>query len=549
MQDEGPRLIDRPGGASIVYKNRDLYGSGPAETSAIRRAKRFTLQDNTLYVLAAPLLWYGVEDILHRLPASSYILALEQDSRLAALSRDSMPAICMQASKLTFIHPVLPESLYEQVKQHGLHNFRRVQLITLNGGYRLHHSSYARIQKLLEEEIQQFWLNKYTLMHMLPLWIKNLFINFSRIPELSARTFVSPFLPASSLPVVVAGAGPSLDAAIPFLCAHRGKFFLLAVDTAYAPLSKAGLQPDAVVAQEAQFFNLYDFIPCPGLGSPIIADITSFPGVMQLSTGSIHLVSTRFADIRLFDRLDEYGLMPVRISPMGSVGSTAVELALRITEGPVFFTGIDYSFLPGKTHAKESPQHLRLLQGSGRFSSLVDLSALGRPGVRYAFCDGLPGHLLTTTTLERYAQNFNRFFGGNPRLYRFEPCGLPLDVEPVDTGSAASILGDWTGTVPASTRLEEPRFFEADRIKAFLEDEAQLLDGIYSAGWRYLHGRTDGPTEETLLSSINRCEYLFLAFPDTGNRLDELEPNLVKRILVSAGHYLNLIKNCRIGCS
>ena len=542
MQDEGPRLIDRSGGTSIVYKNKDLYGSGAAQNSAVRRAQRFKLTDNTLYVLASPLLWYGVADIMGRLPGSSHVLALENDTDLASVSRDCMPAVFAHNPHLTFIHPVLPESVYAAVKKIGVQSFRRVQLITLNAGYRLHNSAYSRIQKLLEEEIQQFWLNKYTLMHMLPLWLKNVFSNFARFPSLSALTPVISSLPESNLPVVVAGAGPSFDEIIPFLRKHRTKFFLLAVDTAYSPLIKTGIRPDAVVAQEAQFFNLYDFIPRPILDIPLIADITSFPGVLKLSNGTIHMFSTRFAEISLFDRLDEYGFTLESIPPMGSVGSTAVELALRISEGPVLFTGIDFSFFPGKTHMKESPQHLRLLQCSRRFNSLIDLSALGTPGVRYAPSGGRSERLLTTTTLERYAQNFNRYFGGNPRLYRIQSSGMLLDVQTVDTSAAASILTDWKGTSPASTVSEDPQAFETDRIKAFLENEGKLLDEIYSAGRSYLQGRSDEAFVGRLLSKINQCEYLFLAFPDTGIRLEKLEPNLIKRILVYAGHYLQQIK-------
>jgi len=542
MQDEGPRLIDRSGGTSIVYKNKDLYGSGAAQNSAVRRAQRFKLTDNTLYVLASPLLWYGVADIMGRLPGSSHVLALENDTDLASVSRDCMPAVFAHNPHLTFIHPVLPESVYAAVKKIGVQSFRRVQLITLNAGYRLHNSAYSRIQKLLEEEIQQFWLNKYTLMHMLPLWLKNVFSNFARFPSLSALTPVISSLPESNLPVVVAGAGPSFDEIIPFLRKHRTKFFLLAVDTAYSPLIKTGIRPDAVVAQEAQFFNLYDFIPRPILDIPLIADITSFPGVLKLSNGTIHMFSTRFAEISLFDRLDEYGFTLESIPPMGSVGSTAVELALRISEGPVLFTGIDFSFFPGKTHMKESPQHLRLLQCSRRFNSLIDLSALGTPGVRYASSGGRSERLLTTTTLERYAQNFNRYFGGNPRLYRIQSSGMLLDVQTVDTSAAASILTDWKGTSPASTVSEDPQAFETDRIKAFLENEGKLLDEIYSAGRSYLQGRSDEAFVGRLLSKINQCEYLFLAFPDTGIRLEKLEPNLIKRILVYAGHYLQQIK-------
>jgi len=548
MHTEVPRLIDRSGGTSIMYKNRDLYGTADPQETAGRRARSLQLRNDTLYLLASPLLWYGTVEILEKLPEGSFLLAVEHDPALAAISSEHVPEAVSSHPSFTFIQSSVPEVIYKAIEGMGFESFRRVQLISLNAGYRLFHSAYSRLHQLLQEEIQQFWLNKYTLMHMLPLWIKNIFRNIGSISSLSTSINVDTVLPETSLPVLVAGAGPSLEENLHFLEARRNEFFLLAVDTAFAPLMQAGIQPDAVVVQEAQFFNLYDFIPFPHLETLLIADLSSYPGVLQLATNGIHFVSARFADIALFRRLAKYGLLPSELVPMGSVGSTAVDIALRLTKGPVICTGIDYAFFPGKTHSNNSPQHLRMLTETYRLQPLIDLSAYSANGVRFA--SGTTDRLLTTATLERYASNFNRVFKGNKRLFRLHPAGLPLHIPTVESRATEAIISQWKENAIAADRdlktgstATRPSDVEAGQIAAFFSEELDLLQSVYSLGRDYLHGGSDTAAERILLAAINQCEYLFLSFPETGCHLRTIDPTLVKRILVSAGHYIRLIRN------
>lgn len=548
MHSEVPRLIDRSGGTSIVYKNRDLYGTGDPQETAGRRARSFQLRSDTLYLLASPLLWYGTVEILERLPEGSFLLAVEHDPALASISSEHVPEAVSCHVSFTFIQSSVPEVIYKTIEEIGIESFRRVQLISLNAGYRLFNSSYSRLHQLLQEEIQQFWLNKYTLMHMLPLWIKNIFRNIGSIPSLSTEVSLATVRPETSLPVLVVGAGPSLEENLPFLITRRKEFFLLAVDTAFAPLKQAGIKPDAVVVQEAQFFNLYDFIPFPHLDTLLIADISSYAGVLQLARNGIHFVSARFADIALFRRLEKHGLLPSELVPMGSVGSTAVDIALRLTRGPVICTGIDYAFLPGKTHTNNSPQHLRMLTETYRLQPLIDLSAYSVNGVRFA--SGTADRLLTTATLERYASNFNRVFKEKKRLFRLHPAGLPLEIPTLELCAAEDIISQWkenrgSAGEDRETAAAAPRLsgVDAGRIAAFFSAELDLLQSVYALGWTFLHGASDTATETDLLAAINQCEYLFLSFPETGLRLRFLDPTMVKRILVSAGHYIRLIKN------
>ena len=550
MQSEVPRLVQQAGGTSILYKNINLYGKGSPEETALRRARTYHLQDHTLYLLAAPLLWYGVPEILERLPDSSFLIAIEHDPLLAGISLDYIPGDLAGKQSIVFLHPADKDSLYKSLQDAGIQNFRRVHLLTLNGGYRVHHQEYARLHALLEEEVQQFWHNKYTIMHMLPLWVKNIFFNLSRFSSLKENSRIRMTLPSVFKPVVVAGAGPSLELTIPFLKTERDNFFLLAVDTAYTPLLNFGVFPDAVIVQEAQFFNLYDFINSPDINVPLIADISSYPGVFQLSGGIIHLFITRYMQSKLFSRLESYDLLPEMLPPMGSVGNTAVDIALRITRGPVFITGIDFSFYAGKTHSRACPQHLRMLQETTRTSTLLDFGMSTGTGVQPA--DPNRKLLLTTTTLERYARNFSRIFSDIERLFHLQPVGLPLSIPSVNRDEAVKIMRTWYGSrsqpavdETAADSGTERRQLESRLTEHFFISEIEMLRRIYYLGREYLQGVSSENTRTELISLVNQCDYLFSSFPETGFQIEGPDPVMLKRILISTGHYLHLLKNAQ----
>src|SRR6056297_1024289 len=474
MQAQAPLLTEVSGGTSIVFKNKELYSRSSPRTRAEERAAAFELESHTLYILASPLLWYGVSNLLKKLPPSSHIIAVEQEPQLAALSISHQPLELSRNEQLDIgFHPEggleaeapdgnnpasgsaetkTPESgaagdifksIPALVEKLGIERFRRVRVLTLNGGYRLNSRRYTELVQLLEEEIQQFWHNKYTLMHMLPLWIKNILRNLalctfpadasSKKPDpktahLKSRPRFG--LPKSSLPVLVAGAGPSLDTHIDFIRRYRDTIYLLTVDTAYSVLLQHDIKPDMVVVQESQFYNLYDFIYQPRIEADILADISSYPQVIRLGAGDIYLYATEFVHTQLFSRLQEAELLPPRIPPLGSVGTTAVHAALSITDSTVILAGIDFAFPPGQTHARGAPRHQLNLQHSHRFLGIEDMWPRTTKGVTTTpdASDAFGVPMRTTPSLRRYADNFARVFNSLDRMLLLKPRGLPLGI-------------------------------------------------------------------------------------------------------------------------
>ncbi len=568
-----PRIVEVSGERSIEYGNTQLYHrTKPAEGSR-RRALTIEARESTIYLLASPLLWYGIDELLASLPNSSHVIALEADEKLRTISDTYFPSGLQDEARLHYLReePDM-QSVFSLLLRIGIERFRSCKVVSLNGGYRIHAGIYSSIAETLKEEISTFWKNKMTLIHMAPLWIKNIFTNIAlyyrhiggRLPELSDR------------PVLVVGAGESIEELLSALAEAQGrelrkKLYVIAVDTAIGALYEWGIPPDAVVAQEGQFFNVYDFLPVAEhfhketrphffldlTGSDIIPRLRS--SSEEIAPGSCSFFASRFFPNRLFDRLNSCGLLPPLVPPLGSVGSTAVALALRCGTGRVYVSGLDFSFRLGKSHMRGAPLILREHLISDRLHP-AGSSPLFFPekSVFYLDMERKPG-MLSTGLLSTYAASFSRHFSSfSERISLLKPIGHDLGLPHVsldrffrDLAGAEEFPAPAKGPVHPFTKDSRGR----ERVRSFLSDERKLLNRLYEAGRQRLSGNAPGPIDstgpaaardektESLEDLYSQADYLFLHFPDTGyDPPAKLEPDMLKRLLVSAGHYLRIIE-------
>ena len=75
-----PRQIDTGSGITLEYQGRLLYSRVNPKSRALRIAREIELKPETLYVIPSPLLLYGIDDLLARLPENSFLLLLEKRS-------------------------------------------------------------------------------------------------------------------------------------------------------------------------------------------------------------------------------------------------------------------------------------------------------------------------------------------------------------------------------------------------------------------------------------------------------------------------------------
>jgi hypothetical protein len=421
--------------------------------------------------------------------------------------------------------------------------FRRVVEVPLNSGYRLAPDLYGRIRRGLEQEIMRFWQNRLTLIAMGSLQVRNVLANLPLLKNALDFSALS-----TTLPVVVAGAGPSLEASLAVMARTRERFVLVAVDTALPALAALAIAPDVVIALEAQAVNNQDFVgELPArTGSILACDLSVHPSAARLFEGRLCFFSSEFAPLQLWQRLAAARLRPYPFPALGSVGVAAAHAALRITTDGVFLTGMDLSFPGTKTHANGSPFVLAMMAASTRFEPVahsIYRALAGRRLLRVADKHGSP--TLTDRVLSSYRDSIEEELdGAGGRVLDCGETGLPLGARIITTERFEELLLE---NPPASPRLHVDRGkrFSEDIVRFVGAERSLLLDVAKAAGagaaGSGAAGAGAGGGTGSLASLLAQADYTWAHFPDVPD-LSAPEPGFLARARVAALYYAERLR-------
>ena len=186
-------------------------------------------------------------------------------------------------------------------------------------------------------------------------WFKNFIKNLELI-----KTVLCPgkqnLFPVSK-PLLVTGAGPGLEEAIPMIKKdfNRESVFILAAASSQAALEAKGIKADMLISIDGSQwakFHLYGFLrnqnSCTGpccLAASITAALPSQCGtlpVLVLSDGSLWQTHV----------LKEMGIPFYALPQRGTVAATALDLAFNLTNDDVYIAGIDFENRDIRSHAR-----------------------------------------------------------------------------------------------------------------------------------------------------------------------------------------------------
>ncbi|MDR2521706.1 MAG: DUF115 domain-containing protein [Spirochaetaceae bacterium] len=211
---------------------------------------------------------------------------------------------------------------------------------------------YARLLNAACTFIKRVDANKRTLAEFGRLWFANTLKNTARI-----HSTALPAAPAAG-PCIVAGAGPHLErdlAAIRAAAPPAGNALVIAAASALPPLLAGGVQPDVVVSTDGGFWagvHLYQYARAFPAGA------VSLPPPLAFSLNAA--LPSALAGHPLFPLafglhqsllLRAAGAPFLPLPSRGTVSATAVDIALGISRGAVYTSGVDFAVDDIKTHA------------------------------------------------------------------------------------------------------------------------------------------------------------------------------------------------------
>ena len=525
MTEEEPSLLRTESGLTAVWRGINLYPASDPVEYARRKARVFSFPPQSLVFVPSVGLGYGLDELLSRLPQTCSVLCVEAHQPVMALA---MAQGLPRDPRLFILRTDSEEAVARTLTEIGASKFRRVVEVPLCAGDRLAPALYARMRRALEIQVHEYWRNRLTLIALGSLQVRNLLSNLALFTR--AGDFASL---STSMPVVVAGAGPSLDDMLPTLRAVRKEVLLMAVDTALPRLAAEDMPPDIVVALEAQTANLRDFLPAPARETLLACELSSHPSAARLFQNRVRFFSSEFAPLRLFARMAKARLLPCPFPALGSVGVAAVNAAMRLTSGEIFLTGLDFSFPRSVTHAKGTPQHLAALTEATRLCAPDGPSFRAVAARMKTIVEDKAGQpVLTDAVLASYRESLRRVvFGAGARVMDAGSTGLDLGAPRISEKELKErVRGAKTRSAPLE--LSADPLCSSQSVQAFLRAETEMLirgDGLLRSAI------SSGATSEECLSFVADADYTWVHFPDARGSMD---PGFLARVRAAVSYYV-----------
>jgi hypothetical protein len=513
MVDEIPRLFAARRGFSVAYKGKTLLSTMDPVVLADRTVAAIPKPKGTLYFCPSPLFGYGLKLLLEGISPDSAILCVETDEQLMDLSRKEIDEALRSSPRFRLAQTGDPAVLCALVREAwGGRSFRRLEVLRLTGGWQLNPALYDSLADALRRDIAVDWGNAMTLVKLGRRYARNALRNLALLPRSSPLRAVN----FGAAPVLVLGAGPSLDGVLKGLRAAFGDipeganrpFRIICVDTGLSSLYEWRLRPDLVVALESQHWNLRDFIGLSSWEVPVAMDLSALPATGELLGAHPHIFFTPWTKLSLFDRLKTAGLLPETLPPLGSVGLSAVAIARRLSTGPIIVGGIDFSFSLDQSHTRSAPAHLERLRRQTRFYSLIDGEAAFRKGC-FTVLSKTGAKVRSNQTMKNYRELFQREFAENRRIRDIAGSGLPLGLRTLTAAEAYAVLANGTAAGTARNTGERAAPNTTALVHAFVREEIESLTSLRGI----LTGEITAGAEQPE-GLLDTCDYLWAHVPD-----------------------------------
>ncbi|MGB0641402.1 MAG: 6-hydroxymethylpterin diphosphokinase MptE-like protein, partial [Myxococcota bacterium] len=199
------------------------------------------------------------------------------------------------------------------------------------------------IAALLTSLIQRGETNQVAQDVLAPLWAENSIRNMPRIAQHPMVTDVQDSF--RGMPLVIVGAGPSLQKNIHLVAELQERAIILGVNRTLTSLQNAGVWPDLAMALEAQDVGChFNGIQAEQISALILA-VTASPNLYDLPFPNLLSYSGNLeADSWMFSEADGVHEIPSG----GSVSCSALSLGLLWGCDPIILLGQDLSFPGGE---------------------------------------------------------------------------------------------------------------------------------------------------------------------------------------------------------
>lgn len=275
------------------------------------------------------------------------------------------------------------------------------------------------IQKIIQQALKAISADISVQSHFGKLWHRNILQNLAACENIAPGkllNFANTGFPTQKI-AFVAGAGPSLELWFSELQNNKGKYFIIASDTAYHALIEHNIIPDLAISVDAQHISLNHFL-CDKNSKTLFAfDLCANPAVVRNVINQKKTVFFFKSGHPLCTLADEWyhgqaentsEFFPYFSSGNGTVTLAALNFAKYAGFNTIKTGGTDFSYCKGKPYAQGtyldtlySIKSTKLNTLEYQFSALMFRTELIKLGNENSF---------TTPLLQQYKISFESFF-------------------------------------------------------------------------------------------------------------------------------------------
>lgn len=252
-------------------------------------------------------------------------------------------------------------------------------------------------------------------------WIKNALYNFLFCNDYR-------YLTPGTKPICIVASGPSLNKSLPALKQMRDSYQLWSLPSSLAALKSYDIKPDLVVFTDPGFYNRLHFYPFTGDTSlPVLMPYSASRG-LQKEDYPVILISQAYIFEDAF--VQHLPFSPFSVPANGTVAGTALEIALRYTNLPIFFAGLDFCYVDIKGHVKPHSFDPIFFSHAGRTNPILTQRYARTRSQLETNTPGSNRDTLFKAPLAHmtYAGWFsNRLSGTERDIYRLDPSPVPIE--------------------------------------------------------------------------------------------------------------------------
>jgi hypothetical protein len=297
---------------------------------------------------------------------------------------------------------------------------RRVKVIEWRPALAAYGKDYALVLTGVLEFVKRIDANAKTIRGFGRRWFRNFFKNLGIITRVLQCAPQTP----RNIPWIITGAGPGLEASIPWIRRFGRRGLVLAAASSVPALYAGGIVPDLAITTDGGAWalrHLYENIRGlpperrPGTAASLTSALPSqYAGipVIPLADG-------------LWQRLilKTLGIPCIALPQRGTVTASALDLALGFTGGPIILAGMDLAHRDIQTHARPYAfdwlQEERAGRLNPRYSQAFNRSSLIRDAGTYRiYAEWFKGQV------ETYPGRIYSLGANNPVFQNLEDAGL-----------------------------------------------------------------------------------------------------------------------------